>query len=142
MIFVALSAVKEVLFAISHRADRISTAIHQYLLGCVDVQSWSFVSFVCRKAIGKEESALNVSKAKKKKSVLPKTLPGRLCSSELFREGISMIFMPARASGLRQDVRTRFLPNPNPRFEETRGLPWFCLQNERQAKATGEQTTH
>ena len=55
MIFVALSAVNEVLFAISHRADRISTAIHQYLLACVDVQSWSVVSFfVCRKAIGKK----------------------------------------------------------------------------------------
>ena len=55
MIVVALSAVKEVLFGISHRADRISTAIYQYLLACVDVPSWSFVSFcVCRKAIGKK----------------------------------------------------------------------------------------
>ena len=56
MIFVALSTVKEVLFAISHRADRISTAVYQYLLACIDVQSWSFVSFfcVCRKAIGKK----------------------------------------------------------------------------------------
>ena len=47
MIVVALSAVKKVLFGISHRADRISTAIYQYLLACVDVQSWSFVSFLC-----------------------------------------------------------------------------------------------
>ena len=40
-----------------------------------------------------------------KKSFLPKTLPGRSRSSDLFTEGISMIFMPACASGLRQDVR-------------------------------------
>ena len=38
MIVVALSAVKEVLFGISHRADRISTAIYQYLLACVDAR--------------------------------------------------------------------------------------------------------
>ena len=105
MIVVALSAVKEVLFRISHRADRVNRHIPVFASLC-RCSIMVICVFLCvQESNWQEESALNVSKAKKK-SLLPKTLPGRLCSSESFREGISMIFMPACASGLRQDVKT------------------------------------
>ena len=107
--YVALSAVEEVLYvAIGHWADRKSTVrtmtvANQYLLACVDVQSWSFVSScVWKSRLGARRVCTECVKGWEKMSC-QKHCEGDC--EEQCSECVSMIF-PACVSGLRQDKTT------------------------------------
>ena len=93
--------------SVEHWADRKSTVgtmtvADQYLLACVDVQSWSFVSFcVWKSRLGARRVCTECVKGWKK------CLAGNIVREceEQCPECVSMIF-PACASGLRQDKTT------------------------------------
>ena len=93
---------------------------------------------VCRKAIGKKSLHWMCRRLRKNLSCQKHCQGDCAAVNCLERVSVWSSCQLARLAFAR--IKGRFLPNPNPRFEETRGflfraISWFCLQNERQANA-------